>query len=278
MWARVGAILVAACLFGIAGCSGKVDASKSPKRPRPVLPDASLAGNAYSQWGMPAIEKTWGPAEYAAASQALQKIASESKKKLPRYHSVQSGELFARMCNVENLGLISDKSSPLDKRMAAFGKTVGRCGEMLAVYMEASQTPEGILGDEMIELMGFFLQAVSLEPALTTDFLAAVPPDDPKASAEAAGIVDRILHESVGAIEGAVVTLNEVEAYGPGSLVRHADRMLAILPSLLANLPPDIQQRIRPLISNIKTDGYPTDLQAAVKALQAAVANANAPK
>src|SRR3954447_14819818 len=62
-----------------------------------AVTDQSLAPEQYVAQGAPASDQPWTGKEYAAATEALKKIAKNDPSMLPRFHSLRSGSYFDRM-------------------------------------------------------------------------------------------------------------------------------------------------------------------------------------
>lgn len=85
----------------------------SPADPK-VASDESLTSEEYLRLGLPAQDRDWSAEDMAKAEKILALLARKGYRKLPRYKSQRSGEVFARLTSPQNLDTLKDRTLPLN--------------------------------------------------------------------------------------------------------------------------------------------------------------------
>lgn len=115
-------------------------------------PDNSLYSEQYQELGMPKPEELWNGSEYKRAVKVVKKFYNVDKWSLPRKNSEYSGDLFARMTNMENFEIIVDKSESIQERLREHDEIINSLNQFLNLYYEPNEK-EQRFGAEVLSLL-----------------------------------------------------------------------------------------------------------------------------
>jgi len=225
--------LTLACLCIVSG----VACSKRPgtsNQPRPIPPDHSLTVDAYLDKGMPAIDRSWTGQELAAAGRIIKKIANDSGKKLPRYNSSQSGDVFARMTSKSNFKFYENSWSPVELRFADGLAGSQGAAEILKLYI-AANTKNEVGAMELIELLGLSLRYSKVAIKLTNEFIPSLDKTASDYSVRMDGLA-QMKRGLATQVSGCLLSLTERHIYRPVEMKRLIVHMQDTLPDIIPNL------------------------------------------
>lgn len=114
-------------------------------------PDNSLYPEQYQEYGMPKPEELWNGSEYRRAVKVVKGFYKVDKWSLPRKDSEYSGSLFARITNMENFEIITDKSASLQERLREHDEIINSLNQFLKLYYEPNEK-EQRFGAEVLAL------------------------------------------------------------------------------------------------------------------------------
>lgn len=199
--------------------------------------DGSLSIEDYMLNGVPDPQQVWSATDYAQATRALQEIGGGSPERLPRVESPDSGALWLRITDPENLASMRDVQRPLNVRAAECTLLLGVLGNLLTLYTDV---PELHFDVERAEISGVAFAASPICLSLLTGFLDALPPDDPRRPDRAAG-VEQIRNVVYDFLLTTGRWLRQREDYRADARRRIAESMSLALPALAPQLPEQVR-------------------------------------
>ncbi len=128
--------------------------------------DQSLSLEVYKKLGMPDPTKIWTNDEYINANITLSSLKSNNPLTLPRKNSKNSGAIFTRIVNEENLSFANDTTMPLRIRASLIQFFPNFQSQLKNIYTTKS-TEEQYFKEELIDLdiFGLFIYKKMFELA-----------------------------------------------------------------------------------------------------------------
>src|SRR5262245_49559792 len=160
------------------------DASRERLQPSE---DTSLSLEDYIAAGVPAYDRKWTSADMAKAYKALQKVAKD-KRRMPRYGSERSGQLFDRITSEENLAFLEDGSTRLSTRCSEYFQYIEAAQGIGNMYASLVETDKGY-ASEMVEIIGAAQRAVRAGLKVMDERLAEFEKSDPRRAKEASDLI-----------------------------------------------------------------------------------------
>lgn len=133
-------------------------------------PDNSLDLEQYRRIGVPAVDAPWTATDYQTAFRILDQLHAEDKTALPRADSPHSGQLFARMTQLEHF-LASENIG----RQLLQLHTARPLAERMRLYYAEPTLPHERFGREVLQLLVFEFQIVSEIQQTTQSLLRELP-------------------------------------------------------------------------------------------------------
>jgi hypothetical protein len=231
--AGLGAMSLALLLLG-----SRQEPSKEPR----IVEDRSLSSEEYVKRGFPAPDKIWLLQDFTSSLELLKNLSAENPLLLPRSASPKSGKYFARIVDVENLGLLTNTNLPIAQRFPiANGLMLGVKG-LLMLYGVPPQNL-GCYDRETIELANYEMLVLEAALRLMNEFQATLPKDDPLAENRKAGRL-QMLRGAAMFVESAYLMMTERESYRLSERVRLGKMVKERLPGLFPHLLPLTQQEM----------------------------------
>ena len=97
----------------------------------PIPPDRSFRAEVYIGKGLPANDRTWLGDDYEQAASVLKSIAAIDATNLPRYGSIASGPVFARIVSLDNLRLLRNSGMGRQIRLSKEFQILTNVSEIL---------------------------------------------------------------------------------------------------------------------------------------------------
>ena len=227
------------------------------------LPDNSLTTNEYIRLGLPAPDRHWLGTEFGGIASTIEQLAEEDATKLPRFQSVKSGDVFARLVSHENFEFYRDARYPLPQRLAEALAHMEGLNRVLSRYLTISTQRTG-LGGEVIELAGAIMRISVLMRDLSGEMLPQLDPNDYAYPTRMEGY-ERMKRGFAMTCAGGLQMLAETDRYEITDLQRLLDHLLATLPSMMPHLSEGSQLenlvQIEKLIENPKLKELRLDLR-----------------
>jgi hypothetical protein len=209
-------------------------------------PDESLDTEAYLQAGLPEIDSPWSPKDYNQAALALEKIAAENPLHLPRYRSEQSGAVFARMVDLDNLDPLRESASPVTRRFALFLVYLKGTNQVYQLYISQSN-PAHFFGEELVELYRLMLSTAAIGAKLSDEYIQTLPIDDPQSEQRRKGL-SRMRHGYAQLVRDGLASTSQTDRFTRASRLRLIGYLHEILPPLMPHLAPvDAQEIVQSL-------------------------------
>ena len=271
--------LAGACLIAVAitGCgraplapqgAGPAAAGAPLQDVFQVPPDRSLNAADYIAAGLPAYDHAWQPAELGLAAQVLTDLAAGNPAALPRYQSVKSGAVFARLVARNNLDLYANATFPLEARYQSSLAHLQGLVKLLNLYSAAGDA--NLTGDsELLELMIAQVRLAVVIHSLAEQVVAGLDPNDPSAAA-----LPRMQAGSEKIVDGCLVTLTERNAYRTSELKRFAGMLQESLPALMPHLSSAGREKILARLRALPEEGVVSDMRPELEALRDVVTTA----
>jgi hypothetical protein len=212
-----------------------------PAKAPPVAPDRSLSPQAYVQKGMPASDRPWFTKEYDQAVSVLKSLATSDATQLPRYGSIVSGAVFARMVSRDSLKLAESELVSVESRLLATAEIFWRLKQIIVVYASAT-TPSQVFDAEVVELSSYILEVSYRMLLLGETVIGSRPADAPDR--------DAILNEQERVRQGVATVvrfclfITEKKGCRVSELVRLAQALEKNLPEIAPLLPPEAKQEL----------------------------------
>ena len=229
--------------------------------------DASRTVAEYIQAGAPATDRDWTSADYARLAEALTAIAGEDIRALPRFESRKSGALMRRAVSENNLGIVRDRNSPIETRIAeAIALNQSYVGVVTA-YITAAR--RGASYDrELVELLAFSLR-ISLQLWSAADeFLQKLTPEERLAREEALGTMRA---GSAEILSGLLTTFTETDSYRPSELQRLARLVEPTFPAMFRRLSPESAAEMKVRLRSLIDETNDPQLSDSLRKLQRAI-------
>ena len=206
-----------------------------PASTRAAAADRSIPLERWATRGMPDPGRAWAGADYEAAATLLEAAAKEDATLLPRETSPDSGALFRRLVNPENLAP-AQGSGPADARAKA-GAGVLAGADRLTLLWAAAYRDDAARGGELAALMAFTLRAARDVVPLADAAVAASPKKNPLRAARVESL--RRTHAALASIVNACLAgLATAGGFRPAERLRLARAFEENVPSLASYLPP----------------------------------------
>lgn len=202
------------------------------------MSDRSLKAEEYIRLGLPAHDRPWSGADMLQAFKVLSSIAKEDFRKLPRYKSDRSGDVFARITSTENLKILRDQRLPLKTRMLEGANEMQATGQLLTLYA-AAFPKEDYRHAEIIELMGSILRESVIVLDLADKIQQTWKKDDPAYETRMKGF-EQMKGGLVNIVGGCVTTLGEKDLYRASELKRFIGYLNETLPVLVRACLPEL--------------------------------------
>jgi hypothetical protein len=223
--------------------------SASGQRPQ-TAPDHSLAPAIYIQKGLPANDRNWDAQDYLQAAKVLQSLAGADTTQLPRYGSLMSGAVFARIVSHDNFMLFENAVLNKQQRFKAATAIMEGLGQITVVYASAT-TQERIFDSELIELMRYLLELSAKVTQLADAFIASLPANDPDHDARVRGH-EQMQQGMARVVIGCLDSLAERASYQSSDLLRLSETLdstvQVIFPFLLPGSQQELSLRIQQMI------------------------------
>lgn len=214
--------------------------------------DLSLTADDYIRLGLPAHDRTWSGNDMGRAAMVLESLAEKDPRQLPRYHSRQSGEVFARMTAAQNLELLRNRSLPVEARLPEALDLVDASNRVMKLYL--ATFVRKVTGDsEMVELMGAQLRSTVVILELVDEFLPTLDKNDPSYQVRMSGL-KQMRQGLATVVAGCLQTLTEKGAYRNSELVRLLDYMQETFPAVVPQLPPGSRMEIMVRLETMAKD------------------------
>jgi hypothetical protein len=224
---------------------------------------------------MPSPDRAWSGVDLIDAAKCLGNLTANGYERIPRYDSVQSGVIFARIASAENLSFFNGKSMPVEVRMPLCNAYIQGLNEVSKIYGVAFMK-YGNLSNEMMALVGASLRMAVLMSEVTDEFVAKLDKNDPTYSTRMAGR-DRMKNGMANMVFGAIQSITELPADALGARDRLVGVMIETFPALVPRLPEGSRRdAVRKLEVLAKTSTYP-DLHEKLDELVTTVRAAIAP-
>jgi hypothetical protein len=195
--------------------------------------DHSPAPADYMQRGLPAIDRPWSAPDYQAA---LRIFAALPIEQLPRTSSAQSAAVINRLTDPANLGVLMNRSLPLNVRFPGAMDLVDAANAITKIYLAAASKDTALVED-LVRLLGFMLQAATTEAALIDEFLPTLNKSDPTYPTRMAGLAQSTMGFAQ-TVQGTLLTLRDPRGYSRTSRVRLAKIVVSVWPRMVSHLPP----------------------------------------
>lgn len=206
---------LALLLLSVAACHEIVAPAATP----PPLDAPAAAHAPAGAPGFPALERAWGPPEYAAASQVLEALRAQDPGSLPRLGS----PVFARLVDRQLLASAVDPRLPLQARGAALMDLTPHVSAAVRSYVQALASGAALEG-EMLAVLAFALHLTRLEWGLA-DELSTVMIFD----AARLGGVARMRRGSAEQLSGAAMVVSSARPANAADFVARTREDLAAL-------------------------------------------------
>ncbi|MBK9064965.1 MAG: hypothetical protein IPL89_17535 [Acidobacteria bacterium] len=211
-------------------------AATPPPRAAAPAPDRSITLEGWALRGMPDPGRPWTGADYDAAAGLLESVAKEGAARLPRGTSANSGPLFRRLVDPENLAPLQGAGA-VDARAKAGAGILAGVDRISVVYATAYRD-DGAFGAELAALMSYTL-LVSHETVPLADSLLAAPKKREKSKDRYEREARRAkLSDALAAIvSGCLESLAAPGGFRPVERRSLASAVEAHLPALATRLP-----------------------------------------
>jgi hypothetical protein len=265
-WRMRGAPVALLLALVAVGCGGP---AAPPEGPRPAAADRSLSVAEYITRGVPAPDRPWGPAQYAAALAALERVAAQHPAVLPRAGSPASGALFERIASLDNLAALDPPGRPPQERWQALSELGPPVTGLLRLYLQVHH--RGVRSGAEIAGLEILLLAYVGRVYTTVDALSAVaPPTGPLRTRVDRGLAQMAkgLTRLVG---GAITSAADRQNFDEADRIRLAEALGRELPGLFGRLSSpaqyEITTRLRQAIAAEPSPAVRTALHAVAAAL-----------
>jgi hypothetical protein len=249
----------------------KSNAPADPKAPR----DESLTSEEYIRLGLAAPDREWTGNDMVEAEKVLASLAQNGYRRLPRYKSERSGEVFARLTSPRNLDLFRNRSLPLEGRFPQSLSYLQAGNQIFKLYLSAYLKKEA-LDSELVELMGAQFRTTAVILELVDEFLPTIKKDDPKYEVRMQGL-EQMKRGLASVVAGGLQTLTERENYRGSELARLVGYMQETFPLIVPRLPPAARDETLVRLEKLQADSAMKDLQPGLRELNLKV-KASVPK
>jgi hypothetical protein len=242
----------------------------APSRRPQVAPDHSLTPGTYIQKGLPANDRNWDSQDYLQAARVLQTIAGIDPTQLPRYGSLLSGAVFARIVSHDNFKLFDNTVLNQQQRFKAATAILEGLGQITVIYATAT-TQERIFDTEMIELMRYVLEVSAEVTQLADAFVASLPANDPDREARLRGR-EQMRQGMARVVIGCLDSLAERVSYQSSDLLRLAGTLETTVPVIFSFLSAGVQQELSLRIQRMIEEEPNSSIKERLQHLAAALA------
>jgi hypothetical protein len=237
----------------------------------PVAEDNSLTPAEYRAKGLPAVDKPWTDAEYAAAAKALEAILAADPSQLPRRESPKSGPVFARLVAVENFAPLEKKRQAADQRLSQAGRYGNAVQQLASIYARATNQYKKSFDAELVDLSAFNLELADRLRVLGDELVQEVTYNDPQHD-KREEVRDRIHYSFVAVIDSALAAFPQHHAYRKSELARFAGKLGDVLPRLYPVLPDNAKRDLPARLEKLANDEQDPALKEALLGVKAKLA------
>ena len=228
---------------------------------QPVTRDRTLTPDEYMDIGLPAVDRPWAPQDYRSA---MNVILALDDNEIPRSGS-RSAAVVDRMANPENLGLLLNRSLPLDQRVLASLEIMESTNAIVKFYY-AAQSANPALADDTMTLLGFLLQGTSAQLRLIDEFVPTLDSTDPTYETRMAGL-DGMKAGLAQIVQGVLVSLGEDHVYSEAARAALAARVAETYPAMQPMLPPLARVEFDRLLKQMAEDAPEAGIRSALRGL-----------
>lgn len=208
---------------------GRPAATSAPADDR----DESLTSAEYIRLGMPAHDRDWAGNDMMEVQKILTALAEQGFRKLPRYQSERSGDVFARITSAQNLEILQNRTLPLDARFPNALNHFQANAQLMKLYLTGFLRQE-VRDSELIELIGSQLRLTVVVLDLTDEFLPRIDRND---QARMRGL-EQMKRGMANVVAGSLTTLTETELYRESERARLVGYMQDAFPQIVPRLQP----------------------------------------
>ena len=231
-------------------------------------PDRSLSVERYVDLGVPSPTRSWTAVDIEVAVKALQSIDG-GKATLPRRRSPKSGRLFARMVDVDNLGLALNRNLPAPQRMSEVLQHSDNLRPLLTLYYDpATQTQE--FGAEFLDVMLYSMRVAEVAMIVAEEFRATLTDKARRDPVRIQGL-KQTKDGFATLIVANLTILDEVRQYSTADLRRYARELADRLPAVWPLLDPTTHREFNLRLDRIGKSHPDGEVREAVRALLKAV-------
>jgi hypothetical protein len=170
--------------------------------------DRSQAIEEALEKGAPAIEKSWGPTDYVAFAEYLNKIPKNS---YPRVGSSKSRALFMKGVDSVEQEIFTRTGIHINERMALALQMKQAASNTMKRYYRAHNSGADY-STELIYLQGLSLSITRQNLALVDEFIPTIDPNDGKYEVRMQGL-RKLKYSMAGQLIAAILSLQEIHAY-----------------------------------------------------------------
>lgn len=212
-------------------------------------PDESLTTDEYIKLGMPAPDRLWMSPDFVEANKAFGKVVDSKLGQLPRYQSEKSGEVFARMVNLENLAFNRNSAVAIHLRIGNAANQFVAVGQLYQQYVIAHMNRA--TGDsEVVEITGLFLRFIPMQFELMDEFMLTVDKNSPMYPTRLAAR-QRIISGAAMFVAGTINSLTEFKLYRVSELQRQIGYMKEMFPKILPRLSDNARFETKVRLANL---------------------------
>jgi hypothetical protein len=258
---RITLIVALALVASASGCGRTKPVEPAPAPPAaPVTPtDSSLSVADYKAAGVPAPDKKWSREELKKAATALAALAAKDPGSLPRFRSERSGEIFARLADVDLLTPLKDRSVPIAKRMPAILEIIEPGNQIFMLYIAARQR-NAVADGEVVEMSGYMLRVVVVGVQLNDEFAPTLDRNDATFMTRLGGL-ERSKRGMATMLIGTLQIFRDTNSVGPEQRKRLLEYIRETFPPIIVALNPDQRKQILGLVDEAAAAPDQAELQ-----------------
>lgn len=257
--------LSSVALLLVLGCGPSSGGSNTPAKRDPTRferqADESLTTDQYVRLvGLQQPDRIWNAENYANARTALAKLVSnEGHRRLPRYRSERSGEMFARLTSPQNFEFVVDQdilfSTRLEQGMSMFEVGV----DILQLYSEGFRKGQ-VRDSELVELFGSTLRQMAACLQLVEELLPKIDRNSPVNEERLKGL-EQMRYAVALSVAGALQTLQQPDDYRLGERLRLIGYLQETVPKILPKISPNARTAALEIMEKMQSDPRCQDLQ-----------------
>lgn len=222
--------------------------------------DQSLPTSDFVRLWLPPPNRVWNGDDYVAAREALEKIyREEGQRRLPRYQSERSGEVFARITSPQNLEMIVDPGYSFGTRARHAALIFESHAGILRLYTDGF--PQNQVRDsELVELFGSGLRQMVATLKILEHSMPMIDKGDPTSESRM-NQVNRSKETVAHFVMTTIFTLREVDDFRVGERLRLIGHMRETLPVIVPQLSPSSRAEAMQTLEAMQSDPKLKDLQ-----------------